>query len=133
MKVERFSVKTDGPVSFIDITREINKVIVESCINNGLVNVFIPHTTAGVTINENADPDVLYDLKCAFKHISPKLREFLHCEGNSDAHVNSSLVGCSVQIPLIDGELCLGVWQGVYFCEFDGPRTRKVVVSIIEG
>lgn len=130
MIIKRLKVKTGTKIDLIDITKSIQEIIDESPKHNGLVNIYVPHTTAGITINEAADPDVLYDLKFAFKRISPKLREFLHQEGNSDAHFLSSLVGVSLNIPYEANELLLGRWQGVYFCEFDGPRVREVVISI---
>jgi secondary thiamine-phosphate synthase enzyme len=93
--------------------------------------VFVPHTTAGVTINENADPSVRGDLELALERLVPASLPFAHLEGNSDAHVKASLMGSSVTIPLRDGRLQLGTWQGVYFAEFDGPRRRRVLVSVL--
>ena len=101
-----------------------------SKIEKGICQVFAPHTTAAVTINENADPDVVIDLMLALKNIIPKL-PYRHIEGNSPAHLMSSLIGCSITIPVEKGHLVLGTWQGIYFCEFDGPRKRKVQVQII--
>lgn len=97
---------------------------------DGILNIFIPHTTAAVTINENADPDVKTDLIFALQQVAPILKEFRHTEGNSDAHLKSSLLGCSIQVPFYKGKLELGIWQDIYFCEFDGPRNRRVILSI---
>lgn len=115
---------------FIDITAQIAAVVQASRMKDGICQVFIPHTTAGVTINENADPDVVADMLKALNHMVPELN-YQHGEGNSRAHVKSSLLGCSLSIPFADAKLSLGTWQGVYFCEFDGPRKRKYRVQII--
>ena len=130
MKIKRIEVNTSNKFDMVEITKLVQAFVEDAPEKSGLVNVYIPHTTAGVTINEAADPDVVYDLKFAFKRISPKLREFIHNEGNSDAHFLSSLVGCSSIIPFEANELLLGTWQGIFLCEFDGPRTREVVISI---
>jgi len=115
---------------FVDITGQIRQIVAAGKIQNGLCQIFVPHTTAGVTINENADPDVVTDMLAALKRMVPDL-SYRHGEGNSPAHVKSTLVGCSMTIPIVDGRLCLGTWQGIYFCEFDGPRNRKVWVQLI--
>ena len=115
---------------FVDITGQVRKIVTAGKVQNGLCQIFVPHTTAGVTINENADPDVVTDMLAALKQMVPDL-PYRHDEGNSPAHVKSSLVGCSLTVPIADGRLCLGTWQGIYFCEFDGPRTRKVWVQLI--
>jgi len=130
MLIKAIELNSKNKIDMIDITQAIQSFVEESPQHNGLVNIYIPHTTAGITINEAADPDVSYDLKVAFKRLSPKLREFLHKEGNSDAHFLSSLVGCSITVPFQANELLLGTWQGIFFCEFDGPRKREVVISI---
>lgn len=114
----------------IDITNEVSVIAAESKILNGMCQIFVPHTTAGVTINENADPDVIDDMLAAFEEMVPKLR-YLHSEGNSEAHVKASLVGSSVTVPIVHGKLYLGTWQGIYFCEFDGPRQRSVCINIL--
>ena len=115
---------------FIDITGQVRKIVASGNVQNGLCQIFVPHTTAGVTINENADPDVVTDMLAALGKIVPDLH-YRHSEGNSPAHVKSSLVGCSITVPISEGRLCLGTWQGIYFCEFDGPRTRKVWVNLV--
>ena len=115
---------------FIDITGQVRKIVASGNVQNGLCQIFVPHTTAGVTINENADPDVVTDMLAALGKMVPDLH-YRHSEGNSPAHVKSSLVGCSITVPIAEGRLCLGTWQGIYFCEFDGPRTRKVWVQLV--
>ena len=115
---------------FIDITGQVRKIVASGNVQNGLCQIFVPHTTAGVTISENADPDVVTDMLAALGKMVPDLH-YRHSEGNSPAHVKSSLVGCSITVPISEGRLCLGTWQGIYFCEFDGPRTRKVWVNLV--
>jgi len=115
---------------FIDITGQVRRVVAAGTVQNGLCQIFVPHTTAGLTINENADPDVVTDMLAALDKMVPDL-PYRHGEGNSPAHVKSSLVGCSLTVPIAEGRLCLGTWQGIYFCEFDGPRTRKVWVNLL--
>ena len=128
---EQFGVRSTSRQQLLDITGEINSLIGQSGIRDGIVTVYCPHTTAGITINENADPDVVHDILLTLSKIVPEnMSEYRHGEGNSDAHVKSSLVGCSEQILVQEGTLVLGTWQGVYFCEFDGPRSRRVFVQI---
>jgi secondary thiamine-phosphate synthase enzyme len=119
--------------SFHDITDQVKLAVRESGVTEGLCCVYCPHTTAAITINENADPDVQRDLKFALADAfgTSDRPEFRHCEGNSHAHFKSSLVGASETIPICNGSLALGVWQGIYFCEFDGPRHRRFHVQII--
>ena len=128
--IKKISVHTDEHEQLVDITSEIRQFVTDSKVIEGKVIIFIPHTTAAVTINENADPDVQHDLIIALNKISPDLQEFRHMEGNSDAHTKSSLLGCSQDIIIHDRKLLLGTWQGVYFCEFDGPRTRTAILRI---
>ena len=127
-----FNITTTKREEFINITRYVKQAVNESKINDGIVVVFIPHTTAGVTINENADPDVLFDMINGLKRIAPFGENYRHIEGNSDAHIKASLIGSSVTVIVEDGNLKLGTWQGIYFCEFDGPRNRKFYIRIIE-
>lgn len=117
----------------IDITREVRESISESGVNEGICIVFCPHTTAAITINENADPDVKGDFVIGMDKIFPNLNIFCHSEGNSDAHLKSSSVGVSETIIVANGRPLLGRWQGIYFCEFDGPRRRKFYVKVIKG
>ncbi len=115
----------------VDITSEVSVAIAQCGIDTGTVIVFCPHTTAGITINENADPDVTHDILLTLDELLPQLRKgYQHAEGNSDAHVKSSLVGASETIFIRNGRMQLGTWQGVYFCEFDGPRSRQVHLHI---
>lgn len=129
MKV--FTLKTNHRTEFINIDKYVREAIEESGIKNGIVCVYVPHTTAGVTINENADPDVIHDLEHVLESLIPWNGKYRHLEGNSPAHVKASLIGSSVQVIVHDGSLVLGTWQSIYFCEFDGPRTRKFYVKII--
>lgn len=122
-------VQTKHKEEFIDITRRVSDELKRQNIRTGLVNIFIPHTTAGVTINENADPDVLADLLKGLRTCVPD-SGFKHYEGNSTAHIKSSLMGVSLSVPLHEGSFSLGTWQGIYLCEFDGPRMRKVQVTV---
>ena len=116
---------------FVDITGQVQKAVRDSGVSEGTALVFVPHTTAAVTINENADPDVLHDLRLALAALVPKL-PYRHGEGNSPAHLKSSLFGCSQLVPIVNGKLALGTWQGIYFCEFDGPRRRNFQV-VVQG
>lgn len=117
---------------FILLDGILNDFLKEEGAKNGVLTVFCPHTTAGVTINENGDPDVKRDLLYGLGEISPKRREYRHFEGNSDAHLKSSLIGPSLQLIYRKGRILLGTWQSVYFCEFDGPRTRKLWLENLE-
>ena len=133
MKPTTLSVKTDSHTQMKDITRLIQDEVRKSGVKDGLCVVFTPHTTAAVTINENADPDVVRDLNMELGKIIPWEDGYHHIEGNSAAHLKSSLVGASEHIIIEDGRLLLGTWQGIYFCEYDGPRSRKFIVKIMEG
>lgn len=124
-------VVTGRRTQFVSITSPIAELLCQQGWNNGVLTVFVPHTTAGITINENADPDVARDMEWFSDELIPRSTRFRHAEGNSDAHIKASLFGSSVQIIVERGELRLGTWQGVYFCEFDGPRTRQVYVTFI--
>lgn len=115
-----------------DITRLIQKAVSDSGVKDGICTVFVPHTTAAVTINENADPDVLKDFAKEINKIVPWEDSYLHMEGNSAAHLKSSMIGFSEQIIIDNGRLVLGTWQGIYFCEYDGPRHRKVYIKIMQ-
>lgn len=128
--MERFELETPA-YGFVDITARVKQVVRESGIDEGLCVVFCPHTTAAITINENADPDVVHDLKLALEDIFPDRRDFRHAEGNSAAHLKSSAIGASETLLISNSSLVLGTWQGIYFCEFDGPRHRKVYVQVV--
>ena len=123
-------INTTDQVQFIDITNKIQKVVIEEEIKNGICTVFTPHTTAAVTINENADPDVSADMIKEINKIVPFSDYYRHFEGNSAAHIKSSMIGASETVIIENGNLKLGRWQGIYFCEFDGPRKRKVWIKI---
>lgn len=129
----KFTISTQRPQEFIDITSYVKRVINESGIKDGIAVVYCPHTTAGITINENSDPDVVRDIMSALERVFPVKGDYRHIEGNSHAHIKASLMGSSCNIIVKDGELVLGVWQGIYFCEFDGPRKRSFFVKIVEG
>ncbi len=125
------NVKTDMQTQLIDITGQVQKVVSESGVKDGICVIFIPHTTAAVTINENADEDVKTDILKEINKVIPFNDGYRHMEGNSAAHIKASLFGFSDQIIIQNGKLLLGTWQGVYFCEFDGPRNRKAYIKII--
>jgi secondary thiamine-phosphate synthase enzyme len=127
------SVKTSGRTELIDITSEIAKLVKKSDIREGLCMLYVPHTTAAITINESADPSVKSDILMVLNQVIPWEADYRHLEGNSPAHVKSTLVGASELVAIENGALVLGTWQGLFFCEFDGPRTRKVHVRILDG
>ena len=127
--LKKTSVRTTSREQFIDITAQVREAIGQLGLESGVVTIFVPHTTAAVTINENADPDVVHDVLYALDKVAPNARQFRHAEGNSTAHVKSSLIGPSLQVIVENGRLVLGTWQGIYFCEFDGPRHRSLYVK----
>ena len=132
MKLEKINVKTHKRNELVDVTDELQKIVSKSKIKNGYCIVYCPHTTAAVTINENADPSVKTDIVNTLNKLIPEGAGYSHAEGNADSHVKSTLVGCSELILIENGELVLGTWQGVMFAEFDGPRNRKLLVKISE-
>ena len=125
------TVKTKAQTELVDITAEVQKIVRTSDVGDGLCMVYVPHTTAAVTINESADPSVKADILMVLNKIIPWDAGYRHLEGNSAAHIKSSLVGASELIAIENGRLVLGTWQGIFFCEFDGPRTRKVHVKVM--
>lgn len=125
---QEMSFNTRGKVDFLEITEALARNLEKSDIKDGVGYLFIPHTTAGLTVNENADPDVIWDLKTALEQMVPEGLPFRHGEGNSPAHLKSSMMGCSLFVPVVNGQLLLGTWQGIYLCEFDGPRKRRLYV-----
>ena len=127
--MQSFEVRTPRRVAFVDITAQVTAAVEGYA--EGAVLVYVPHTTAGVTINEDADPSVRADLEMALERLVPSDLPFKHLEGNSDAHTKASLMGSSATVPLAKGRLQLGTWQGIYLAEFDGPRTRRVLVSVL--
>lgn len=129
--MKTINISTHSRVEMLEITDDVKRAVRESEITDGAVIIFIPHTTAGVTINENADPDVTADMTSKLSRMIPKKDKYHHFEGNSDAHLKTTLTGSSEIIPIKDNKMTLGRWQGIYFCEFDGPRKRNVIISII--
>lgn len=129
--MERISVKTRVRSELIDITGEVNRVVQKQGVKEGVCYVYVPHTTAAVTMNENADPSVQKDIIHELDTIVPWDDHYSHMEGNAAAHIKSTLVGSSVSIPISNGRLALGTWQGIYFCEFDGPRNREAFIQVI--
>ena len=132
MKTKEYTLST-GNEGFYNITAKVREALRESGVDSGLCVVYTPHTTAAITVNENADPDVKSDLLKGLRESYPDLACYEHIEGNTAAHMKSSCIGCSETVIVEDGELLLGRWQGIYFCEFDGPRTRRFYVKIVEG
>ena len=131
MSTHELAVKTHNRTELVDITAQGAKLAHESKVQSGLLSLFVPHTTAAVTINENADPSVQHDLLAELNRLIPFTGPYQHTEGNSAAHVKSTIVGPSLTLFVENGRLALGTWQGLFFCEFDGPRSRKVWVKII--
>lgn len=129
--METIRVSTDGKQAFHDITSQVQDLVSNTGIEEGICFVFCPHTTAGVTLNENWDASVQHDMGVGLNEISPPRPEYRHGEGNSPAHLKSSLMGASQMVPFEGGRLALGRWQGIYLAEFDGPRTRKVHVKVV--
>jgi secondary thiamine-phosphate synthase enzyme len=126
-----FRISSKNRNQMIDITEEVQSLLTKSGISEGIVTVYCPHTTAAITINENADPSVTHDILLTLSELIPQQRPaYRHSEGNSDAHCKSSFVGCSEQILIKGGKLNLGTWQGIFFCEFDGPRSRTFIVQV---
>ncbi|MHB1347654.1 MAG: secondary thiamine-phosphate synthase enzyme YjbQ [Candidatus Humimicrobiaceae bacterium] len=131
--MEVLSIKTFQRVEFLNMTTEIEKLVQKSEVPEGICFLFVPHTTAGLTVNENADPSVKSDIAIKINKMIPYKDEYTHGEGNSDAHLKSSLFGPSLSLIISGGKLVLGTWQGVYFCEFDGPRSRNLYIKILSG
>ena len=126
-------ISTSKRVEMIDITSQVRRLLKESGVKSGILVAYVPHTTAGITINENADPSVARDIENTLSTLVPAGKGYLHLEGNADSHIKATIVGSSINVIIENGELVLGTWQGIFFCEFDGPRNRKVYIKIIEG
>ena len=126
-------VKTEAREEMVDLTAEIQREVKKSGVQTGLMIAFVPHTTAGITINEHADPDVARDLTETLSRLAPPAAAYRHTEGNADAHVKASLIGSSITVLIENGKLVLGTWQGIFFCEFDGPRSRNLYVQVIKS
>jgi secondary thiamine-phosphate synthase enzyme len=131
--LSKLELQTRRRTEMIDITARVQEQVAQSGVRSGLCLVWVPHTTAGVTVNENADPSVQRDILAALDRLAPKEGDYRHPEGNSDGHIKSTLCGRDVSLVVEDGALVLGTWQGVFFCEFDGPRRRDVLVKTLEG
>jgi secondary thiamine-phosphate synthase enzyme len=129
----QLTVKSRKKTEFIDITADVRQYVSSAPIQDGLCMLFVPHTTAGITINESADPAVSYDILQILNKIIPWEDDYRHLEGNSAAHIKSSMMGASELITVSDGRLVLGTWQGIFFCEFDGPRTRSVNINFLKA
>ena len=127
------NVQSRTRIEFIDITGEVRKIVSKSGIKNGICYLFVPHTTAGITINEHADPSVVVDIQEHLTTLIPHHSQYKHLEGNADAHIKSTLTGISTVCFIKDGALLLGTWQGIFFCEYDGPRTRKILIKVTES
>ena len=127
------TVTTGRREEMIDVTSQVREIVDASGLDAGFVLCYVPHTTAGITINENADPDVQRDILYKLNKEIPQRDGYHHGEGNSDAHLKASLMGASAQVVIDDGQLVLGRWQGIYFCEFDGPRSRRLIVKVFPG
>jgi secondary thiamine-phosphate synthase enzyme len=129
--MERFTVKTNARAEMIPVTDNVRAAVAKCGVKSGIVVVYCPHTTAGLTVNENADPDVARDMTAFFSKLVPQRGDFRHAEGNSDAHIKTSIFGPSLSLIVEDGDVQLGTWQGIYLCESDGPRTREVWVQSV--
>jgi len=130
--IKNINVKTRSRTEFVNITSDVQKIVKESGVKSGVCYVYVPHTTAGVTINEGADPSVVRDMQVFFNKLVPHSGDYMHMEGNSDAHIKTSIVGPSQVIIIDDSKLLLGTWQAIFFCEFDGARNRRVNVKIVK-
>ena len=133
MERHEFQLKTQSRDAFVDITGKVQQAVEDSGVRHGICLVYCPHTTAGITINENADPDVPKDILMALDRAHPWEAGYRHAEGNAAAHVKASFMGSSAQVIISEGRLLLGTWQSVFFCEFDGPRNRRVQIKIMQG
>ncbi len=129
----QFDVATSSREQLVDITPHVAEAVRTTGVRHGLAHVYCPHTTAGITINENADPDVVTDLLAGLERLAPRSAGWRHREGNSDGHLKASLIGSSATVPVEDGRMMLGTWQGIYLAEFDGPRRRRVIVTLIDA
>lgn len=133
MAVYEIALRTGSRIEMVDITTRVRDVVRKSGVKSGICTLYVPHTTAAVTINENADPSVRGDIETTLSRLIPYHGNYSHLEGNADAHIKSTVVGPSITVIIENGDLILGTWQGIFFCEFDGPRSRRLLIKIIEG
>jgi secondary thiamine-phosphate synthase enzyme len=131
--MHKIKVETTGPREVVDVTASVSRVLRKIGVMSGVCHLFVPHTTAGITINENTDPNVRHDLLQALERTVPAAAHYLHAEGNSAAHILATLMGSSAMAFVENGKLVLGAWQAIYLCEFDGPRTRTVLIRVLPG
>jgi len=130
--MKTINISTTKRIDLVNITSQVQKVVSESSVDGGIVTVFVPHTTCGITINEGADPDVVRDIKYQLEKLIPYQQGYQHLEGNSDSHIKTCIVGSSENIIIEKGQLVLGTWQSIFLCDFDGPRNRTVYIKIID-
>ncbi len=131
--MKEINLRTDRRCQLLDITRQVEEIVASSGVNEGICVVYVPHTTAGITVNEAADPSVASDISGTLSKLVPAGPGYSHAEGNADSHIKSVLVSPSITLLVQRGRLVLGTWQGVFFCEFDGPRSRKVLIKVVSG
>ena len=129
--MKRLSFRTRERIDFVDITTQVQKEVTVSGVKDGIITIYVPHTTCGITINEHADPDVVADIKMQLSKLVPHGMGYRHLEGNADSHIKTSIVGSSETVIIENGRLVLGTWQGIFLCDFDGPRSRKVFLKIM--
>jgi secondary thiamine-phosphate synthase enzyme len=131
--IKKLEVQTSSRVQLVDITAHVKSILRGENISSGIITVYVPHTTCGITINENADPSVKEDIAAVLGKLVPHDEHYRHAEGNSDAHIKASLIGSSVMVIVESGSLVLGTWQGIFLAEFDGPRKRSIIIKVIPG
>ena len=129
--MNEITIRTQKRSEFVDITQEVSELITEHGVKDGFVILYVPHTTAGITINEHADPSVKKDILNKLEELVPPNKGYTHVEGNADSHIKATIVGNTLTVPIVGGRMALGTWQGIFFCEFDGPRTRKLIVKVV--
>lgn len=131
--IRRLEIATSSRAQMVDVTREVERAVSESGVQEGFCHIYVPHTTAGIAINENADPSVAQDILVVLEKMAPRGGSYRHLEGNADSHVKASIVGSSETVLIEGGRLVLGTWQGLFLCEFDGPRRRRLLVKVVEA
>ncbi len=131
--IHRLEIATSSRAQMVDVTREVQRAVSESGVQEGFCHIYVPHTTAGIAINENADPSVAQDILAVLEKIAPRGGSYRHLEGNADSHIKASIVGSSETVLIEGGKLVLGTWQGLFLCEFDGPRRRRLLVKVVEA